>query len=290
MRFRLRPKLRQLRGVLLDLVSKSARAGLGAAAGFVTVFFLFAVAVPFVTTHDYFRLRTVRVSCDDPSVNPSVLASLAGLWHDTTLWQVAPDEIRDAIEAIPWVKSVAVERRFPWQVTVQVTRRQAVAATLVGDGVFLIDSEGAVFLEPGEQASPDLPFVRGWNQSALHGERVARLRTLMEIVGDAQDAGYAVSEVAVDTQGDYWFYPEQPRVAVALGRTPRAEPYFERLTTALAALEGNLELASEIDVAAPRGVVIRTTSAVASKALAARLAGAMPLPAVGQAQEASGRG
>lgn len=290
MRFRLRPKLRQLRVVLLEIAGTIARAALGAAAGFVTVLFVFGIAVPFVTHHDYFRLRTVRVSCDDPTVSPRALASVAGLWHDSTVWQVDPEAARKSIETVPWVEKASVVRHFPWQVTVEVSRRKAVAATLAGDGVFLVDASGAVFREPGEERAPDLPFVRGWNRSALRGERIERLRTLMGVVQDATAAGYTVSEVLVDDQGDYWFYPEEPRVAVALGRNPRSESYFERLSVALEALEGNLGLAREIDVAAPRGVVVRTESPAASQALAARLAGVTAAGSADGKQEASDRG
>ncbi len=289
---RLSPTFKKLRAGLAQGSRRGLRIALRAGGIAASLYLLLAVVVPFVRGHEYFRLRTVRVTCDHPAVSPRALASIAGLWNDATIWDVDVADAEAALEDIPWVADATVARRFPWQVSVHVHRRHAIAATLVGDGVFLVDGEGAVFRDPAGTNPPDLVFVRGWNETPRRGERLARLRRSLALAHAAEEAGYKVSEVAVDAGGTFWLYPETPRIAVALGANPDPEAIVRRFDQTLARLEGNLELAEQIDLGWSRQVVVRTRGEAARKVLAARLVeagGAGPADAM-DAVEERGRG
>jgi hypothetical protein len=268
---RLRPQFRKLRAALAAGSRRSARFLLRASAGLAAVYLVFAVILPFVRTHEYFRLRSIRVTCDHPAVSPKALAAVAGLWSDRTIWQVDVARAESALGDIPWVRRATVTRRFPWHVSVHVERRHPIAATLVGDGVFLVDETGAVFREPGKKRTPDLVFLRGWNETPRAGERMARLRRSIILAEAAEAAGHRTSEVAVDASGVYWLYPEHPRVAVSLGRDPDPTAAMARLDATLARLGSNLEFAREIDVGWVKQVVVRTKGVAARRVLTARL-------------------
>src|SRR5262245_4717265 len=90
----------------------------------------YAEAWPAVVAHSYFRLRSVKVACDSRAAEPSALAARAGLYDGTSLWQIDPEHGREALASVPWVRDARVERRFPDEVSVQVFRREAVAATV----------------------------------------------------------------------------------------------------------------------------------------------------------------
>src|SRR5690242_17869448 len=75
-----------------------------------------ARVVPYVMGHDYFRLRTIRVSSDETRVAPETLAEIAGLYEDSSLWNVDPDAIGASLRDASWVREARVSRHFPWQV------------------------------------------------------------------------------------------------------------------------------------------------------------------------------
>src|SRR5690349_4876970 len=72
--------------------------------------------VPYVTGHEYFRLRTIRISSDETRVAPQTLAEIAGLYDDASLWDVDPSSIERTLSDASWVRRATVERHFPWQV------------------------------------------------------------------------------------------------------------------------------------------------------------------------------
>lgn len=286
---RLRPQIRKLRAVLARVSLGGLKFAFGVSAALASVYFVLVVVLPFVRGHEYFRLRSVRVTCDHRSVAPQSLAAVAGLWNGTTIWEVDAAKAEDALEDIPWVRNATVTRRFPWHVSVHVQRRHPVVATLAGDGVFLVDDTGAVFRDPGKVVPPDLVYVRGWDDAPRRGERMSRLRRLIELARAASNADHAVSELAIDEEGIFWLYPEEPRIAVALGQDPDPALVVSRFGEALARLGDNLGLAREIDLGWDDQVVVRTKGVTTRRVLAARLMEESS-PAPTREVEDSGRG
>jgi cell division septal protein FtsQ len=214
-------------------------------------------AVPYVTGHDYFRLRTIRVSSNETRVAPQTLAEIAGLYDDASLWDVDPDAIKNALRDASWVKQADVSRHFPWQVNVSVTRRSAVAAAVAGSKAFLVDHDGVLFREVEQSAIPDLPYVTGWDVSDSQQENAVRLRALLGVLADASSRQIEVSELHMDDSGAVWLYANGVKASVRLGRPENAATGLDRLSIALAELGPLAERARVIDTDYPGRIVIR---------------------------------
>jgi cell division septal protein FtsQ len=217
-----------------------------------------ARVVPYVAHHDYFRLRTIRVSSDETRVQPQTLAEIAGLYGDSSLWEVDPDSIRSTLRDASWVRQATVTRHFPWQVNLSVSRRYAVAAAVAGTKAYLVDGEGVLFHEVEETAAvPDLPYLTGWDALPAQAERAARLRALLGVLDLATDRKIEVSELHMDEDRAVWLYATGIKASVRLGKPEQAATGLERLTIALAELGPLADRARVIDTDYPGRIVIR---------------------------------
>ncbi len=252
-----KPFLKRFKSTAFEVSRKGVLLGGAAALLCASVYVAEFHVIPGVLSHPYFKLRTVKISCDSRTVAPQELALRAGLTRGTTIWQVDADASERALREPSWVKEAHVVKRFPSQVSLSVTRRHAVAATLDEHGAFFIDADGVVFSEEGAGGNyPDLPYLTGWQHASARGERAARLRTLMDLLAGASELGITVSQVDVDEHGAYTLFPESPRIAVAFGVAPDVEESLARMNTVLAALSDTLPSIREIDLSfAGRAVV-----------------------------------
>lgn len=216
-----------------------------------------ARVVPYVAGHDYFRLRTIRVSSDETRVAPQTLAEIAGLYDDASLWDVDPLAIQETLREASWVRQASVTRHFPWQVTVNVSKRHAVAAAVVDGQAFLVDHDGVLFHEVEKTAIPDLPFLTGWDQATAHAERAVRLRSLLGVLDQAESRQVDVSELHMDDDGTVWLYATGIKASVRLGDTSRATAGIERLQIALAELGPLVDRVRLIDTDYRDRIVIR---------------------------------
>jgi cell division protein FtsQ len=218
----------------------------------------YAAVWPALAGHAYFRLRSVKVMCNSQAATPGVLASRAGLYEGTSLWEVDTSGAERALAAAPWVRSATVARRFPSHVSLRVDRREPIAATFAGDGPYLIDAAGIVYREEEDVPFVDLPYLTGWQQAATRAERIARLHRCLAIARAAAELGVAVSEIYADEQGTYWLYPENRRISVRLGAVTDARLTASRLRAVLSTLPEPASDIREVDLSYPDRAVLRT--------------------------------
>ncbi|HYC54074.1 MAG TPA: cell division protein FtsQ/DivIB [Candidatus Binatia bacterium] len=254
---RLRPQVRKLKASLATW-SRVALLALSTivvlAAGTWTAV---AHVVPYVTTNEYFRLRSVRIACDEPAVEPRALAEMAGLYDDTSLWQVDPAAIEGKLREQSWVHEAHVSRRFPWQVSMKVSRRRAVAAAVTDGRVYLVDRQGALFREVAGDAAPDLPYLSGWDQASVHAERAARLLTMLRALEKVLARSWDVSELHMDADGTLWLFAASLKASVRLGDVARVETALDNLRVAISELGPLADRARVIDVDYKDRIVIR---------------------------------
>jgi len=213
--------------------------------------------VPYVKGHDYFRLRTIRISSDETRVTPQSLAEIAGLYDDASLWDVDPKAIQDTLSTASWVRRAEVSRHFPWQVSLSVSRRHAVAAAIAGTKAYLVDASGALFHELEESSAPDLPYLTGWDGVAAHAEQAERLRALLDVLEVASGRNIEVSELHMDADGTVWLYAGGIKASVRIGSASRAATALDRLAIALAQLGPLADRARIIDTDYPSRIVIK---------------------------------
>jgi len=225
----------------------------------------YAAVWPAIAGHAYFQLRSVKVMCNSQAAEPGILASRAGLYEGTSLWEVDTGGAARALAAAPWVRTVSVARRFPSHVSLRVDRREPVAATFGGDGPYLIDGGGIVYREEEQVPFVDLPYLTGWQNASTRAERVVRLDRCMGIARAVGDAGLSVSEIHVDSDGIYWMYPENRRISVRLGAVSDVDLTAARLRAVLATLPGAASDIEQVDLSYPDRAVLRVSKGKARR-------------------------
>jgi cell division protein FtsQ len=256
MRLKLRPWLRRFRKDLLGwsrfaLVSLLCTAAVAGGA-----FGAYAAIWPAVVRHSYFQLRSVKVISDSRVAEPGVLASRAGLYDGTSLWEVDAHSAAAALATAGWVRSARVSRRFPGHVSVEVLSREPIAATVSADGPYLIDATGYVYREEESLPYADLPYLTGWESSGLHAVRVARLAKSIELMKAAAANGLSLSQVHVDEAGVYWLYPDYPPLAVRLGDDPEPRRAVAKVRAVLETLSASAPEGAELDLVYPDRAVL----------------------------------
>ncbi|RMF25822.1 MAG: FtsQ-type POTRA domain-containing protein, partial [Deltaproteobacteria bacterium] len=256
------------------LVRIAVVVALGGLASAAAAYAAVAIVWPAFASRPYSRVKSVKVVCDSRAAEPAALASMAGLFDGTTLWQIDADAAEHALESVPWVEDARIERRFPAAVRLEVRRRRPVAATVGPDGPYLIDAQGVVFREAGSRAYPDLPYLTGWQSEPDRGVRIQRLRLAIDLLSALEeDAQIRVSQIDVDPRGVFRLYLDGRRLPLVLGRRPTPERVAARVRAVVAALPEKLAGVREVDLSYGDRAVVRVADGRVVSLLAA-LAGA----------------
>ena len=140
------------------------------------------------------------------------------------LFSLPLDAIERRLRSEPWVADVAVRRRLPDRLVVEIEERSA-AAVVDLDGLYLADAEGNVFkradVAHGEAAG--LPVVTGIGRDAYRrrtDEARARIREAL-VAGAAYEEGPGrppLGEVHDDAHRGITLYTRRPVIALRIGR------------------------------------------------------------------------
>ena len=101
----------------------------------------------YLLTADEFSVREVIVSGNE-TISAEDIYRLSGL-KETNIFFVRPAQMEAAIAQIPNIKGARVSCRLPDQVIIEVEERQVEIVWQVGDTLYSVDAEGAVFLTTG---------------------------------------------------------------------------------------------------------------------------------------------
>jgi cell division septal protein FtsQ len=284
------PRARKARAAVAAWTGPLVRLSLAAVVLAWTCWAAYAHAVPYVARHDYFRLRSIRISSDETRVTPQALAEVAGLYDDESPWDVDPDRIRATLRDASWIKHAEVARHFPWQVSLSVSRRHAVAAAVATSKAYLVDEDGVLFHEIEQQSVADLPYLTGWDRAESHAEAAGRLRALLGVLDDASSRQVEVSELHMDDDGTVWLYGTTIKASVRLGDASRARIGLDRLAIALAELGPLADRARVIDTDYRDRIVIRGADDKLPAMLAAQTDKAnAPQPAAGETEASTAK-
>jgi len=182
-------------------------------------------ALLFVVSSEYFYLTNIIIEGNRMSSREEILAS-AGLRYGANTLLISVRETGRKISALPWVRSVSIERRLPNMVKIDVKERKPIAMVYLED-YYYIDEEGYIF------AGAD--SVMGWNYPVLTGISKANVLTededtisllddglqLIKYLGSRE--GYIswsrVSEAVLDLKKGITIYTTfENGIAVHLGR------------------------------------------------------------------------
>jgi cell division protein FtsQ len=154
------------------------------------------------------------------------IASEGGIAVGANVFVLDLDAARARLLADPWIAEVALARRLPGTILVQITERKAAAIITMGD-TFLATADGDPFkrLEPGDPI--DLPVVTGIHADAYAADREGTMRTVRRAVDLAAEyeRGWLakrspLQEVHVDSEGAFHLVVGRSGMQLVLGGPP----------------------------------------------------------------------
>jgi len=108
-------------------------------------------------------IETIEITGNERATDAELL-SLLGIARGDNLLRADLAAAHDRVSSHPWVRSVAITRRFPQGIELTVVERRPLALVDLGH-LYLLDEEGEVFkrAKPGDPL--DLPVITGLSRS-----------------------------------------------------------------------------------------------------------------------------
>lgn len=155
------------------------RAGAGAAAAVFVAGLGWAVYR--LTDPSMLPVKTVRVGGDLVHVGRAQLSGTVAPFAEAGLLRVDIDEVRDALEALPWVDRAEVRRAWPDALEIGIREQRPVARW--GEEA-LVNHRGELFHPPRDQWPRRLPELAGPEGNAAEiASRFSELRNLLAPLG-----------------------------------------------------------------------------------------------------------
>ena len=168
-------------------------------------------------------IRNVLVTGRDRTPAAALLSALK-VEHGTPILSFDPQAGRDAVSALPWIRSVTVERRFPDTIYLALEERRPLALWQLDRKMRVIDADGVVLTDAGLEAYADLPLVVGLNAPDYAAPLLAKLKAMPDIA-ERVEAAILVSGRRWDLRLDNGVNVRLPEEGVvqALARLSEAE-------------------------------------------------------------------
>lgn len=168
-------------------------------------------------------VRDVLVTGRDRTPGDDLLAAL-DVERGTPILTFDPDRARDAVAALPWVRNVVVERRFPDTIYLRLEERQPLALWQSDQTMRVIDADGVVLTHDGLEAYAALPLVVGQGAPDQAGPLLEKLAGLPAI-GERVEAAILVSGRRWDLRLDNGVNVRLPEIGIdeALARLSEIE-------------------------------------------------------------------
>lgn len=193
------------------------------------------------------RVADVRVEGRATTDRETILEALNAR-PGTPILAVDPMRAKRQLESLPWVRSAAIERRFPDTIYVRLVERQPMALWQHGGKLDLIDRTGAVIPVARLDRFAKLPMVVG-EDAAAHAA------TLLAMLATEPDLAARVT-AAIDVGGRRWNLRLDNVIDVLLPADDPAEAWADlaHLQRTSAILQRDVQA---IDMRLPDRLVVR---------------------------------
>ena len=209
---------------------------------------LTAMALVVVSKSGLFSVRAIGVS-GTQRIDADVVRRTAQLRGQPSMFTLDAAAVADRVRALPWVRSVTVERRWPNRVDIRVVEHTPIAAAVAGNEVVLVASNNRV-LARSLLVPVGLAQITGIAKLPVDGSQLlpanvgevarllpARLRTALVSIDVADPTGVVIKLVDTD---------------IRLGRLVDIDL---KLRTAVAVLERGDTCRKYVDVSVPSAPV-----------------------------------
>lgn len=176
-----------------------------------------------------------------------VRAAITPLLESSKLFALDLDVLRVAIEQLPWVAHVRIDRQWPARLAVRITEREPFARWGDGDA---LSTEGIVFAPGSAALSPTLPKLGG---------EPARAMEVMTMYGQLADrlseTPFALTGLTLDARGE-WTGTTESDVTLRFGRSNPVAQIARLKNTVLPALMTRLDAVQRIDLRYANGFAV----------------------------------
>ncbi len=139
--------------------------------GILLLILLFIIAVTVTLTLPILKISSVTVTGNDQITTEEIMATGA-VPIGTNIFRVSIKKAEEKIEALPYVLTADVKRKFPARVSIEIVERQEAAAVVCPGGYAVVDKEGRVLRLTTEEE--DFCIVSGSRvESASMGQAIA---------------------------------------------------------------------------------------------------------------------
>jgi cell division protein FtsQ len=112
-----------------------------------------------ITNHEF---CIKRIEFDGNERVPDILLlKTSGLKYKSNIFSCSVSKIKDRLENIAWIKSVAVQRKLPDTIYVRIAERTPIAILQSGYKLYLIDPDGKILENDGIGNFSNLPIIVG---------------------------------------------------------------------------------------------------------------------------------
>jgi cell division protein FtsQ len=133
-----------------------------------------------ITAQSGLAVGEVLLSGRKEADKEAVLAAL-GVSRGSPMLAFHPGQARAALEALPWIESAIVERRFPDTIFVRIAERVPMALWQHDQKLFLVDGRGVVLSSTNLDRYPNLPILVGSDAPGHGPELLAALQSVPTI-------------------------------------------------------------------------------------------------------------
>jgi cell division protein FtsQ len=208
-----------------------------------------------LVTRPEFHVRSITVSGNQRVAGRDVIAA-AAIPLDANVWTMDTAAIRRRIEAIPFVGSARIHRRFPADVELSITERAPAACIATNGGALTIDAQRRVLATTCLNASAPLYRlpVQGDAQPGafLQDENVARVQ---RDAATLTAAGLGVRSIWFDRFGSLEAITSTG-LLLRCGDDADLESKVRLIGPIIAATKGRLRALEAIDLRAPSTPVV----------------------------------
>ncbi len=194
------------------------------------------------------------------------LARMAGVEMGKNLFTIDTADAERRLLESPWIRSARVGRVLPGTLSIEVSEREAVAAAIVEDTLYLVTAEGEPFKAVEDKDPSDLPVITGVGARDLAIDRaraVDRLSVGLEVLRDYAalplSKVYEAEEVHLAPDGTVVLVVGKRGISLQLGTGP-----FRKKLLMAARVLGKLQAGGELpgivfldNEAHPERVVVR---------------------------------
>ncbi|GMW03435.1 MAG: hypothetical protein AMXMBFR84_45690 [Candidatus Hydrogenedentota bacterium] len=208
----------------------------------------------YVDRSAYFAVKTIRVVGAD-TVTPEKVVETAGITTADSLLLLDTQQIRERVEALPYVKTCSVSRIFPDMVVVNVQERIPIATVMAHGHPYEIDEECFVLRRLDIRDEYPGPFITELpgldNVEPGQQLNIAALRDALLVLSSFAYIGMSsevsIAELAAPSENDIRMYTNELPYEIRWGRGDIVHE-AERLDILWATKQGQLDCTEYLDL------------------------------------------